>query len=317
MRLYVSTCCLVFGLTGAIVAAVAEGGVGTVSASGARFSVRSPGVLHDAITELDWTQADNGSDVDWKAARAWCTGRGEGWRMPKTEDLLGIVDASGTSRTNCGDQVCKVAPQFHLTGPWFWTGESNGPGKAWLVMLEGGVRQSGEADFAALNRSRALCVRGSTTAPATGSPPQHLVGTASHATAEPMNASATARFATLQHGNILDAATKLEWTASDNSMTVDWPTAKKWCEARGPAWRLPTTEELMGIFDLSATSNTPCGPFTCRVAPVFHLTAPWFWTADVNGSKEAWSVSLAANTRFSMFQTATAGYSRALCVRHH
>jgi hypothetical protein len=50
-----------------------------------------------------------------------------------------------------------------------------------------------------------------------------------------------------------DPATGLMWTKEDNGSDVDWEQARVYCSKLGLAgysdWRLPTTEELKGIYD--------------------------------------------------------------------
>jgi hypothetical protein len=52
----------------------------------------------DQDTGLTWTKEDNGSDVDWNQANAYCTnlrlGEYSDWRLPTIDELQGIYDAN-------------------------------------------------------------------------------------------------------------------------------------------------------------------------------------------------------------------------------
>ncbi len=57
----------------------------------------------DPATKLMWTKWDNGSDVDWNQATAYCSrlqlAGYSGWRLPTIEELEGIRDPSINVRT--------------------------------------------------------------------------------------------------------------------------------------------------------------------------------------------------------------------------
>lgn len=58
---------------------------------------------------------------------------------------------------------------------------------------------------------------------------------------------------TLERGYWIDPSTKLMWTAKDNGYDITWGKAMKFCrDLRLDAhsdWRLPTIDELQGIYD--------------------------------------------------------------------
>jgi len=123
-----------------------------------RFVDAGDGVLKDNQTGLYWTQSDNGSNVNWGQAGAWCQQRGQGWQLPSVDELAGIYDDSGNVSTQCGSLTCTVSSKFRLTSYWFWSATpGNGSGEAWGVGLVLGERFSLVVSFA-FNR-RALCVR--------------------------------------------------------------------------------------------------------------------------------------------------------------
>lgn len=126
-------------------------------AAAKRYVAVDDGVLRDTTTGLDWSRQDNGSDIDWNGARNLCASRGEGWRLPSVDELVGIHDGSDALSTACGTATCKVSASFRLTSYWFWSATENGSSEAWYVSLADGLRLS--LDLSYRNNGRALCVR--------------------------------------------------------------------------------------------------------------------------------------------------------------
>ncbi|MEZ5502388.1 MAG: DUF1566 domain-containing protein [Halioglobus sp.] len=130
------------------------------TASTAAVTDQGDGLLTQGVTGLVWTQADNGSDIGWEAAGAYCTGRGNGWRLPSVEELLSLYDKSGTLSSGCGaGYTCGVSPLFRLTGPWYWSNEANNALSSWLVILTKGTPYAYAVSDPA--KKRVLCVRAS------------------------------------------------------------------------------------------------------------------------------------------------------------
>ncbi|MBK6511600.1 MAG: DUF1566 domain-containing protein [Haliea sp.] len=108
-------------------------------------------------------------------------------------------------------------------------------------------------------------------------------------------------------------ASGLEWTQSDSSSTLDWNAAKGYCDGKAGGWRLPSSAELQSLNDDSSAVSLSCGPVTCKISPLFHLTWASFWSNETNGSSEAWTVFL-PGLRLSS-DVSSARHHRALCVR--
>jgi len=120
------------------------------------------GVIRQCATGLEWTQSDNGSNINWHDAVRYCQSRGGGWRSPLASELQAIVDQSGTLTTGCGSykggpQTCNVSPSFRLTDNFMWSSEREGSSRAWLVHLTHGTRSAD--DVGVSYGRRALCVR--------------------------------------------------------------------------------------------------------------------------------------------------------------
>lgn len=122
-----------------------------------------------------------------------------------------------------------------------------------------------------------------------------------------------ARYEFTDRGTVIDSSTGLEWTQADNGSEIYWNEAKQWCNGRGAGWRLPTVEELQAIYDSSGTLSTPCGSKTCKVSPKFQFSGWWFWTSDLNGSSNVFTVILYDGNRYPNYGNKKAKYS-ALCV---
>ena len=123
-----------------------------------RFAEGS-GVVLDTKTGLEWAQSDNGSDIDWNGAMAYCN-KGGGWRLPTPDELQAIHDTSLS--VPCGTHdgqafTCYTSPKFNLTMTWFWSNQQNGSSQAWLVDLSFGLRDAFPVEYRIL--FRALCVR--------------------------------------------------------------------------------------------------------------------------------------------------------------
>ena len=138
---------------------------GCTPAPSARWQETEPGVLRDAGTGLQWTRSDNGNDIDWPGAMAHCaslTLSGGGWQLPNARQLRGLYDTGEEERTPCGHYqddaiACRASGLLNLSGPFFWSADSNGPDHAFGVFMTNGYRLS-YIRTARFN-DRALCVR--------------------------------------------------------------------------------------------------------------------------------------------------------------
>lgn len=108
-----------------------------------RFSVIGGGVVVDSETSLQWTQSDNGHDIDWPGANSYCQQRAGGWRLPSSNELGALV-----GKYDNGDEAMKP---FRLTGCCAWTNERNGSSEVFLGY--------GNRYAYPLSSRRALCVR--------------------------------------------------------------------------------------------------------------------------------------------------------------
>ena len=119
------------------------------------------GVLEQVRSGLQWTQSDNGRDIGWNDARKYCDQlpiSGGKWRLPNMDELRNLYfDAVGTEAAPCGGYFCGVPQGFSLTSHWFWTAESDSPGKGRGFGFDTGYPGTGPAGYS--YHARVLCVR--------------------------------------------------------------------------------------------------------------------------------------------------------------
>ena len=120
-----------------------------------------------------------------------------------------------------------------------------------------------------------------------------------------------------------DPATGLEWTKRDNAVEVDWEQANAYCanlRMGGAGWRLPTIDELLGIYDPSV--NVP----GYQGYPKLGYDVVWHVKGNLKLSGVHWSSSIRDNPGHSFFFYFVNGNHdpiaydssrgmRALCVR--
>jgi len=134
-----------------------------------RWVAGEAGVVEDRQTGLQWTRQDNGSDLDWDAARRYCLSKRQGWRLPEIEELASLyrkpvagADHTGPDGVACGGSICRVASLFRLGDSWFWSSTvvgpdgSDGTELAWGLQLSNGARTQ---SVMVAGFGRALCVR--------------------------------------------------------------------------------------------------------------------------------------------------------------
>jgi hypothetical protein len=99
------------------------------------------------------------------------------------------------------------------------------------------------------------------------------------------------RFIAYDDGTVLDTRTKLMRAARDNGGNINWAEAKSYCENyRGGGytdWRMPTQEELAGLFDGSRKYEPACGGHVVHVTELIRITCILVWASDVRGSEVA------------------------------
>ena len=127
-------------------------------------------------------------------------------------------------------------------------------------------------------------------------------------------ASLESRFERVADG-FLDKDHGVIWAGADNGRDTNWANAAAYCEALGSGWSLPSVTQLQSLYDASGTfarsvQGIAIKPAIAQLGP----TGVWYWSAEANGSTEAWYVHLGDGDRRSTLQSSDGNLSRALCV---
>lgn len=127
-----------------------------------RFERVSEGV-RDNVQNLIWASSDNGSDINWGNAGAYCASKGAGWSLPTVAALQSLYDAAGKypqswrAYDGTAYTLKPATPLILISSCCFWSNEQNGASVAWTVGLDDGARYAVTVGRA--NHERALCVR--------------------------------------------------------------------------------------------------------------------------------------------------------------
>lgn len=84
----------------------------------------------DTKTNLMWAAKDNGSDISWTNAKAYCenftAGGYKDWRMPTADELASLYEANQTRKAPCSGnfQIHVVTDSIEVTCFAVWTSET-------------------------------------------------------------------------------------------------------------------------------------------------------------------------------------------------
>jgi hypothetical protein len=109
-----------------------------------------------------------------------------------------------------------------------------------------------------------------------------------------------------------DSATGLVWAIKDNGANVNWDLASEYCRnlrlGGYSDWRLPTIDELEGIYDRSLAKQYKAkGPI--------ELSDSRVWSGTTNASGEVWSFFFSYGGRSPSRTSGHGSAGTALCVR--
>ncbi len=98
------------------------------------------------------------------------------------------------------------------------------------------------------------------------------------------------RFIAYNNGTVSDTRTNLMWAAKDNGSDINWANAKSYCENyRGGGysdWRMPTQDELAGLYDARKTYKSNCG-LDVHLTELIRLSCTRVWASETRGSEVA------------------------------
>jgi hypothetical protein len=261
----------------------------------------------DPTTGLMWTKKDNAREVNWQQATNYCRNLQlaghSGWRLPTIDELQGIYDANA----NVGGYHVKGSLQL---SNWFQWSSSRGKasGEVWGLYFTDGSRSSDPLGIS--TNGRALCVRGST----------NQSGSSSAKPAPVVPATIRGGGAEVEALTWTDPVTRLMWAKKDNGSDDSWHQAMVYCQSNQWAgysdWRLPSINELQGIYDESVNSPGMWNgsPDTWHVKGNLYLTG-WQWSStETVPNRAAWNFFF-GNGSHGSIDFSDSGNGRALCVR--
>ncbi len=254
----------------------------------------------DPGTNLMWTRQDNDADANWNEANSYCQGLGlEGfsdWRLPTVQDLQGILDLSQSSQ--CGTETCHIKGNIKLTTKWIWTSTpGSGPGQAMYFRFSEGQYLS--YPYSDKQLDRVLCVR-----PVGSATPQSVASGAVWT----------------------DPATGLTWQRSDSGDNNDltWQQAVNYCRSNSSGgysdWRLPTVDELLGIYDNSQSVHYQCcsnhggDSGTLHVKGGIQMTGEQWTSSEGDSGNGAYRIWM-SDSSHSVWTKTESFEGRGICVR--
>jgi tetratricopeptide (TPR) repeat protein len=125
------------------------------------------------------------------------------------------------------------------------------------------------------------------------------------------------RFISYDNGTVLDTQTKLMWAAKDNGADINWQDAKSYCDNYSGGgytdWRMPTQDELAGLYDSSKTQPGSDPRWNIHMATeLINITGYAYWSQETRDS-EAAIFSFFTGTR--VWGPQSGDYGHALPVR--
>jgi hypothetical protein len=103
------------------------------------------------------------------------------------------------------------------------------------------------------------------------------------------------RFIAYEDGTVLDTITDLMWAVKDNGYDINWPEAESYCKNyRGGGytdWRLPTQDELAGLYDVSK-SHVMKGRKNVylNMTDLIDLSGHHIWASERHGNEAAYFI---------------------------
>ena len=123
------------------------------------------------------------------------------------------------------------------------------------------------------------------------------------------------RFIAYDNGTVLDTKTNLMWAANDNGRDINWTNAKSYSENyRGGGysdWRMPTLDELEGLYDVGKTYKSECG-YDVHLTEFIRLSCVWPWASKRGRSAAAFPFT---DGKRNWSREMDEGYYRAIPVR--
>jgi hypothetical protein len=284
------------------------------------FIANDDGTVFDTKTNLMWAAQDSGRGLFEHAAKEYIrdyrAGGHTDWRMPTPDELRTIFEPSTTN--NYGYHVTKL---INISGEWVWAAEGWGSangfsftrGSSALAMNLDPSRALDTFDRRALPvrdaknmKPRAIVEGNRREEKGRFSEPEKSSYIRPPSTPDVIKRDGV--YVAYANGIVRDTKTGLEWKAGPDRNT-DWNEARSWVESLnldGGGWRMPSTNELEGLYKKGAGSR--------NMTPLLKTTGWWVWSGETKGSSDAWHSDFANGDRdwISRFLSFS---SRAFAVR--
>jgi hypothetical protein len=258
------------------------------------------GVWTDPATGLMWAKEDNGRLVNWQEAMDYCQGLQlaghAGWRLPTIGEFKEIFDPKLSYDPNVNTNGYHLKGNIEEGAKTEWSSsQANYPGEKWVFYSYSGKHNASRVDE---TDSYALCVR-----------------RPGEQDTREMTAREEAAKPTWN-----DPSTGLMWTKKDNGSDLKWQQAIDYCRnlrlVGHVDWRLPTIDELEGIFDRNAYEAIPG---TNDFGQGYHVKgnlqlSGWQWSSS-SGNTSAQASRFTFTGERHSFRRSDAKALRALCVR--
>jgi len=109
------------------------------------------------------------------------------------------------------------------------------------------------------------------------------------------------------NGVVRDTSTWLEWKAGPDKDT-DWDEAKSWVQSLGGDWRMPTIDELAGLYKKGMGSHNLTSLLKNTTSKYL-----WVWSGEEKGSSNAWTFCFGDG--YGYWDSRFSNYLRAFAVR--
>jgi len=94
------------------------------------FIAYDNGTVLDTNTNLMWSAKDNGTHINWQAAKSYCEnfrgGSYTDWRMPTQDELAGLYDSGKSYRAVQSDSHVHLTELIKLSACCPWSSDNNG-----------------------------------------------------------------------------------------------------------------------------------------------------------------------------------------------
>lgn len=186
-------------------------------------------------------------------------------------------------------------------GPKYYDGMELDPGKYHVEVSANGYETSRAWVSLAVGQDKNISIR----------------LTEKYVPAGPEEISRDGSFIAYDDGTVADTRTGLMWAAKDNGKNINWNAAKRYCDNYSVGgysdWRLPTIDELKGLYDKSKGYPMDCdSEYEVYLTRLIHVSCWRVWSSEASGSSAAYNFFCGARNWLHLWDSSD---PRALPVR--